>query len=598
MTLLATIKALIGIQPDPLAEKREILRRHITRLAEIETRNRITAAVHRLEQLEAQGEPIPRQPAQPIPPVNSRPALRPVYCYETDNATGYPYRQAVRYEQDPLFGWPIDVMADFGLDLSTAFPVNSFPREMFPDRPSSLRHQIAQDAVRFQSRLWFEQCPQYAGVIGHLINYCVGTGMTVDVVALESEEEDVERQEQGEAETETPGAVPDADEEPENPNDALAEEIQEYLDGFAKFQQNRLKRRVRQSFLNFFRDGEDALRLFPGAEFPAVRSVDTSTIRGPHNEIYGPWSFGVLTSWPLDWEDVQAYHLWHSDNTHEDVSPIELHLAKLDTTGANVKRGVPLAYKARHLLPQMTRLLTCMAVGEAARQAIPYVQQYQLADKAAVRAATPSALEAYDAMRADQLHGLSHAGDEIEPGGVQHISKGLEFIPPPTGSGQSGVLVYRNLCEALAAAFNVPLWFTTSTADQETEASAIVAESPVGLLITNYQGIVGDHYRETLEAVVDMSGRFPANWRDKAEIHCELPSLPSRDEQEAVNADLSMLDKKLLSPQHFCTRHKLDFDEETDLIAQAEAQGWESQPQQPMNPDGELTPFPETGDVE
>jgi hypothetical protein len=130
----------------------------------------------------------------------------------------------------------------------------------------------------------------------------------------------------------------------------------------------------------------------------------------------------------------------------------------------------------------------------------------------------------------------------------------------------------------LACALNVPLWFITGTADQENYASSLVSESPLTKTIQDVQDIVTAHCRALCEAAVEMAaalGRFPLDWRTKVEIHCELPSAVARDEDKAIDADLKLLDKKLLSPQHACARHQLDLQEETDLTAQAEAMGWQ-----------------------
>ena len=59
-------------------------------------------------------------------------------------------------------------------------------------------------------------------------------------------------------------------------------------------------------------------------------------------------------------------------------------------------------------------------------------------------------------------------------------------------------------------------------------------------------------------------------------------SRPLVDEPEAVASDLELLNAKLISPQHVCSRHNLDFDEEQDLIEEAENSGWE------LTQDGEM----------
>jgi hypothetical protein len=586
---------LFGARPDDLQESRERLRGQVREIARVELRNANAEAASRLEQLKSRGVPFSQPQAVHQPPQPQ--SYHPVPVYEADEATGYPFKPAMRFEQDPLFGWPLSDWGGVGYDLSNAMPLGSFPREMYPERPTTLRTQIAQDAIRFQSRVWYETCPFYSGPIGHLRNYVVGAGMTCDAVAIEpdadAEPEPSYEQDgppQAEADPEADEEVP---EEQQNPNEELAAEIQDYLDGFATFRHNALHRRVKESVLNLFRDGEDALRISPPPSeplagesdvYPEIRSVDVSTIRGPHNEIYGPWAFGVLTDWPHDFEDVQAYHLWYPDNTHENVLPTVLKLAKLHTTGANVKRGVPLAYKIRKQLPQMTKLLDCMAVGEAARQAIPYIRQFNVADRGAVRAATPSSIDSYDAMQEEYHAALYGDGtrwrDEIRPGEVPLINKGQEFQDTPQGRAESGTLAYRTLAETVACALNVPLWFITGTADQENYASSLVSESPLTKTIVGVQGIVTDHYKAVCEAVIDIAvagGKFPIDWRSKVEIHCELPSPIARDPDKAVDSDLKLLDKKLLSPQHVCVRNGLDFDEECDLIDQAEAGGWEAQ---------------------
>jgi hypothetical protein len=566
-----------------LGEQRERLRARVRRIAEIDLRNAAAMAASRLERLESAGVPFAREAAvisQTAPsPVGAVPASR----------SGDPF---TRYEQDPIFGW-ID-NSSFGLDLYSDVPVSAFPREMFPDRPTTLRTQISQDAIRFQSRAWFETMPFYSGPIGHLRNYVCGSGMTIDCVALDpddAEGESYEQEQPGDGEAAGDEAAAALAEKPANPNEGLAVEIQDYLDGFATFRNNRLQQRVQESVLNLYRDGEDAVRLYPPPPapvagepdvFPEIRSIDVSTIRGPHNEIYGPWAFGVLTSWPHDFEDVKSYHVWYPDNTHENISPTVMKLAKLDTTGANVKRGVPLCYKVRKQLPQMARLLDCMAVGEAARQAIPYIRQFNAADRNAVRAATPSYIDTYDAMQDeyDSAIGTNRRRDEIRPGEVPLINRGQEYQETPQGRAESGVLAYRALAETLACAFNVPLWFITGTADQENYASSLVSESPLTKTIQHCQQIITAHYKSVCEAAVEIGvalGRFPVDWRSKIEVHCELPSPVARDGDKAVDSDLKLLDKKLLSPQHVCVRNGLDFDEEADLIAQAEAAGWEAQ---------------------
>jgi len=540
---IASLKALIR-KPSARRVEEQRLSKLVAEIRDTERQHELAYASSRLERLKARGVPFVREQAPPQPLQQSKPSMHPVMVYETDPQTGYPFKPGIVFEQDPIFGWELNNI--WGWDLGSDVPVSAFPREMFPERPTTLRTQIAMDAIRFQSRMWYETLPCYSGAIGHLRNFIIGSGLIFNVVSEDDEE--------------------------------LAKDVKEWIDEFAKFKFNRLDKRLWDSVLNFFRDGEDAIRLFPGPEYPEIRSVDTSTIRGPHNEINGPWSFGILTSWPKDFEDVKAIHLWYADNTHEDISPTQLKLLKLDTTGSNVKRGVPLAYKIRKQLPQMAKLLDCMAIGEAARQAIPYLVSVKLADKGTSHHIIPGQMpeaEHYEDVLASRN---GHKRDDIEPGEVRYHSAGQEYNAPPTSDGgTSGTLTYRALCENIACALNVPLWFVTGSADTENFASSLVSESPVTKLIQHYQKMVTEHYQEVLESAVLMAaaqGIFPANVLDTCQIHCELPSPVARNRKENIEIDLQLLDKKCLSPQHVCARNELDFEEETKLLAEAEEGGW------------------------
>ena len=502
----------------------------------------------RIEHLRAKG--LPFYTPTP-PPAESAPRYHPVPVYETDTATGYPFKDAIHFEQDPPNGYAASPFYGFEFDLGSyefgiGVPVAAFPRELFPERASSLRTQIAQDAIRLMSRIWYETVPQYSGPIGHLRNYTVGEGMSIEVTS--------------------------------NTDPELAKDLQVFLDEFVRHKSNHLQRRVWEAALNLFRDGESLLRIYPGKDLPEIRAIDTSWLRGPHSEIQGPWAFGILTDWPYDYENAQAYNLWLPNNKQELVSPKEIFLAKLDTVGANVKRGVPLAYKIRKQIPQLSRLLDAMALGEASRQSIAYIQQYPIADSVAVRQSIQSSLDA-------QCQGPTNYGHydqgrhEIHPGQVEHINKGQQFVDPPIGNPGQGTEVYHALCEAIASALNVPLWFVMADITQENYSSALVAESPVVQLVTHYQRILTDHFEEVLSAVVTLSGRFPPNALETCHIDCKLPSSVSRDIPAEVDAWTTLVNKGCCSPQTLAQKFALDWDEERDLIKKAEAVGWLNTPE-------------------
>jgi hypothetical protein len=529
-----------------------------------EVHNATAFEISRLQALEARGTPFYRDPAS-----QGRPrVLRvPVPVYEQDPVTGYPFVPATHYEQitipedlrfenDPLFGWTADPFLPY-TDAYISNGVNSFPRELFPQFAHTLRTQVAFDAVRWESRRFFELSPTYAGLINHIRNYVAGDGLDVSATSKE------------------------------NPD--LAQAVTLYLQAFAQHRSNDLSTRILDTVLALLRDGEDFLRLYPTDDLPLLRPVDAGWVRGPHQEITGPWAMGIMTDWPRDHIEPLAYHIWYPDNTQEDVSPTQMFHAKLySSTGGNTKRGVPLSYRMRKQLPQLSRLIDCLVLGESARQAIAYFKQYAIADKSAVQGSL-NIRQPYGDNFFDHAH-------EIEPGTIEHINKGQQVVAPPVGQALTGESVYNMLCQVLAQAANVPLWFIQASTREETRSNALSSESPAMKMIIRLQSDVKAHYKRVCESAVAMAaaqGRFPADVLQAVQITCELQSPISRDLKAEIEVYTQLTDKGVCSPQTLAQHFDLEFDDEREKIQQAEAAGWINTPEKqvlserPTTPSGE-----------
>jgi len=459
----------------------------------------------------------------------------------------------VRFEQfigqnDPLFGWPVGQPLGYITALGQPLVgANSFPRELFPQFPQSLRTQIAQDATRLESRLYYETLEFYKAPLDHLVHYSVGGGLTWDCVSKEDE--------------------------------SLAQAVSDWLEEWGK--RNRLWRLVPESVLNLLRDGETFTRTWDADEYPEATETEASWIRGPHNEIYGPWAMGCLCpQWPKRFDKITAFNLWYPDNTQEQLAPTILTHTKLGAS--NVKRGIPLSYCIRVRLPQIAELMTNMASGEAARQKIAYVRQFALADEQAIRGLAFNQGGEYDS-GASKYPYPGHEEENAEGGAdVPLISEGQEYKEPPTGgtSGASGVLTAKTLSEAIAAALGVPVWFVLASADMENYSSSLVSESPGVQTIQYYQRFVCEHFEQVGRSaltVAIVNGLFPVNTLDVVKVHCNLPSPVARNRKDEVATDLTLLAQKLKAPQQVCASDGLDFDEVTELLEEAEAAGWEDQ---------------------
>jgi hypothetical protein len=245
-------------------------------------------------------------------------------------------------------------------------------------------------------------------------------------------------------------------------------------------------------------------------------------------------------------------------------------------------------------LPLITELIQAIGVGEAARQSIPFIQQFAKVQGApGAGTKLPSIFDEPVGERGEWLfNGDYQHRHRIEPGVVPQINKGQEVQAPPMGYARQGADAFQILCQVGANASNTPVWYWTGSADAENYASSLVSESPVVKLINHIQSIVTEHYQDIQGSAVEYAvakGRFPVDTMMVCEIHCTLPSPVARNRKENQEADLALLDKELIAPQQVCTRHDLDFKEVQDLIKQAKADGWQNaaEPQEGNRQGGE-----------
>jgi hypothetical protein len=224
-------------------------------------------------------------------------------------------------------------------------------------------------------------------------------------------------------------------------------------------------------------------------------------------------------------------------------------------------------------LPQAAELCSAMAVGEAKRQRIAYVRQFEQADEDAVRG-----LAFRDAER--QHYRGWPENEPPDSAETPYISSGeYKEGPASTSAAGQGTLTLKSLAEVIAAALGVPVWFVMASADMENYSSSLVSESPVIQTIKTIQRMICRHFERVVRSALSVAvvnGRFPAQVLETVKIHCELPSPVARNRVDEVATDLALLDKKLKSPQHVCAADDLDFEEETELIAEAESAGWEN----------------------
>lgn len=528
-----------------------------------ELRGKLQFALSRHRQLK-EAESIEYQRA-PAPAPEARTLMMRFPCYEGEqfqfNAAGqtteYPFResenwQPVRFETgDEFFRRSDDLGWLMGWSPISLGLGGQFPREMMPGSLASIRVMTGLDLLRFQSKIMFETISPYSGVVNHLCNYVCGDKGATVVASSKTDKK-------------------------------LAQDLSDYLEQWA----------ISISFLNKVRGCCNQL-LVQGECLPRrwrdsrVTLTDPSWLRGPHNEIgQNPWSYGILSpNWPFEVDTIGAYHLWYPSNEHETLSPQEVFHGRLDSSvGPSAKRSVPLSYRIRPLLPLLESLISELASGEVKRQKIAgVISKAEGADKARF------IKRGVDSPFAGSMMDLGEPGGPEGFGGLYNAQSGywevnapvkVESPPAGTAAAQSGCQAYDKVATVAANAIGVASWMMGSDFQEASRATSLTASEPTVKTGKNLQRVLCECWQRVAEAecLLTLEETFPPDMFKKGtvKIHIELPNVEVRDMNELYDRLSKQMSDGLKSPQHVASEMGDDFEEETELIEIAKANGWQS----------------------
>jgi hypothetical protein len=152
------------------------------------------------------------------------------------------------------------------------------------------------------------------------------------------------------------------------------------------------------------------------------------------------------------------------------------------------------------------------------------------------------------------------------PGTILDAPAGLEYDFPASGvNAATFVTVLQAELRAIAARLVMPEFMFTSDASNANYSSTLVAEGPAVKMFERLQASLRNDDRQVMWRVVAnaaAAGRVPVDARRKVEIQITLPSLQVRDQLKECQMDKIAFDKKILSPQTWCQRLGLDYDQE------------------------------------
>jgi capsid protein len=325
--------------------------------------------------------------------------------------------------------------------------------------------------------------------------------------------------------------------------------------GWAARQQEIVRRRDR--------DGEAFLRFFVTAEgFLKVRFIEPASVETPRELVAQPEArLGILTE-PDDVESIVGYFV---DGELVPAAQIQHRRANVD---ANVRRGLPLYAPVRKNLRRAERLLRNMSTVAEIQSAIALVRKH--------RAATRGGLEAFVANGADAV--VNHAGGarseylrRYAPGTVIDAPSTIDYEFPVAQLNAGGfVTVLQAELRAIASRLVMPEFMLSSDASNANYSSTLVAEGPAMRMFSRLQAdLVNDDLfvmERVLQTAID-AGRLPPETWEQVDLVATPPSLVIRN---ALHEDQRYRIEHaagILSPQTWCQRVGLDYDNEMDQLA-------------------------------
>jgi capsid protein len=353
-------------------------------------------------------------------------------------------------------------------------------------------------------------------------------------------------------------------------NARLAAQVQEVLDEFLRA--NKWQRRQQEIVRRLDRDGEAFLRFFVDAQGATqVRFVEPDQVVTPSDQAADPAaSFGVLTD-AADVESVLAYYV---DAAPIDAAQIQHRKANVD---GNVKRGLPLFFPVRKNLRRADKLLRNMSVVAEIQSAIALIRKHQ----GGIRSGVQQFAAAQTDVTLTQASGRTTSFRRFGPGTILDAPGGIEYDFPAAGLDAGNfVAVLQAELRAIASRLVMPEFMLTSDASNANYSSTMVAEGPAMRMFARLQADLVNDDLEVMWRVVKNAVRadcLPADALSQIEIQVSPPSLATRDQKQEAEVSQIEYQNGILSPQTWCRRRGLDYDQEQANLVQHAARPTEVQ---------------------
>jgi hypothetical protein len=387
-------------------------------------------------------------------------------------------------------------------------------------------------AVRDQSRLLALANEFAINAFENRVSYIVGSGHSYTVAAA-------------------PGA---------EPAEETIQDVQDVLDKFVK--EAKWAQRQQETQHRLDRDGEVFLRFFVGPSgMPVIRFVEPGQVATPPEAQAIPnHSFGIITA-PEDVETVDGYYV------SGELVPADQIQHRKANVDSNVKRGMPLLYPVEPNLRRADKILRNMSTAAEIQTAIAMIRK---------QPGTASGINTMLAADADHTYTERHGAyktrhiRDYKAGTIMDVPQSTEYDFPAQGIDASRfVAVLQSELRATASRLVMPEFMLSSDASNANYSSTMVAEGPA---VKNFErlqwGVIADDL-EVLDRVLSLaveSGMLTAEAVEQTKIDAEPPRLATRNRGEEVDADMKLVNGKVMSIRTAQIRNELDPDTETEEI--------------------------------
>jgi len=307
-----------------------------------------------------------------------------------------------------------------------------------------------------------------------------------------------------------------------------------------------------------WRDGECFLRLFSGLENPpTVRFVDPERI-GSTNE--SPESQGILTA--RDDVETPRFYLQIDPETGELVEeiPAEEMLHSRIGVDSNQKRGLSWFAPMIEMLGCFDRWLETEMTARKLQASIVLWRKVT-GSPAQARGLSQ---DASHASHAGPSRGRTPQKERYGPGSILTTSGGtdLQFLQPKTNFGDA-VPLGRMMLLSIAAGAGLPEFMLTSDASNANFASTMVAEGPAVKMFQSEQNFFAAEFERLWSWVMTEAidrGELPTDFFERICVEWSFPELVNRDRPREREADVRLVEQKILSRAEVARREKIDPD--------------------------------------